>query len=76
MNIRQDTKIAIMQEQIGYISKQVDIIITKLDNNYVTVEEHESLREITKELQANQSKIVWLVITTVVATIAGIIGIK
>lgn len=72
-----EIKVAVMQEQISYIKQQVDAIVTKLDNNYTTIDEHNALKEQVIKLESNQNKIAWLIISSVVvALIALVVTVK
>jgi hypothetical protein len=65
----EETKVAVMQEQITYIRKQVDAIVNKLDNNYTTKEEHENLKERVVNVEEIIKRRVWIIVTSVLTAI-------
>lgn len=65
----EETKVAVMQEQITYIRKQVDAIIDKLDNNYTTKEEHLYLEKRVVKVEDIINKLVWIIVTAVLTAI-------
>lgn len=78
MTQTEETKVAVMQEQINYIKTQVDAIANKLDNSYTTKEEHLFLEKRTLNIENNLNKLAWIVITAVLMAVLGsvIISIK
>lgn len=43
---REDTQIAVMANDLGYVRKAVDSLNDKIDNNYVTKEEFKTVKQI------------------------------
>ena len=69
MTQTEETKVAVMQEQINYIKQQVDNIVLKLDNNYTTKEEHIHLDTRVKKVEEIISRLVWLIVTAFVSAL-------
>jgi len=69
MTQTEETKVAVMQEQINYIKKQVDAILIKLDNNYTTKEEHLFLEKRVVKVEEIINRIVWIIVTAVLSAI-------
>ena len=77
MNQSEETKVAVMQKEISYIKERVDEAIRKLDNNYVTKEEHLNLEEKVDKIQEIIDRIGWIIITMVIgAVLTLVISIK
>lgn len=69
MTQTEETKVAVMQEQINYIKRQVDAIIDKLDNNYVTKEEHNHVVGRVIKVEEIINRLVWIIVTSVLSAI-------
>ena len=67
----EETKVAVMQEQIVYIKKQVDTIVHKLDSQYVTKDEHEHLVHRVVGIEDIIKKVGWTIITAVIVAVLG-----
>jgi hypothetical protein len=67
----EETKVAVMQEQIIYIKKQVDTIVDKLDNNYVTKDELGHLESRVVNVEEIIRKIVWIIVTAFLTALLG-----
>lgn len=77
MGQTEETKIAVMQKEISYIKEKVDEVVSKLDNNYVTKDEHNGLEKKVDKIQGIIDRIVWIIITMVLgAVLALVISIK
>jgi hypothetical protein len=66
MDRHEEIKVAVMQEQIGYIKTQVDTILLKLDTHYTSKEEHDQLEKRVSIIEANLNKIVWIILTAII----------
>lgn len=69
----EETKVAVMQSQINYIAKQVDAIVIKLDNNYTTSEEHDTLKLRVSDIEVILARLNWIIITAVLGALLGIV---
>ena len=69
MTQTEETKVAVMQKQVEYITKQVDAIVEKLDNNYVTKEEHNHIVGRVVKVEDIINKLVWIIVTAVLSAI-------
>jgi len=65
----EETKVAVMQNQIEYIKKQVDTIVVKLDDNYVTKEQHITLEKRLANVEDILRRLNWIIITGVVGAL-------
>jgi hypothetical protein len=77
MTHTEETKVAVMQEQIGYIKNQVDTIVKKLEENYVTQVEFDAMvlgyEKRISNLESNQNKLAWMIIGSVVVALIGLV---
>jgi ABC-type bacteriocin/lantibiotic exporter with double-glycine peptidase domain len=69
MTQTEETKVAVMQEQINYIKTQVDAIILKLDNNYVTKEEYNHCVTRVVKVEEIINRLVWIIVTAFLSAI-------
>lgn len=69
MTQTEETKVAVMQEQINYIKERVDEVIQKLDNNYVTKEEYAHCIGRVVKVEEIINRLVWIIVTAVLSAL-------
>ena len=69
MTQTEETKVAVMQEQINYIKDKVDEMVSKLDRNYVTKEEHAHIVGRVIKVEEIINRLVWIIVTAVLSAL-------